>query len=44
MTDGSVGFSRPDIATFQLIASGSRPSDLQDFNKFFLPVLENSEH
>ena len=44
MTDGSVGFSRPDITTFQLIASGSRPSDMQDLNKVFLPVLENAEH
>jgi len=44
MTDGSVGFSRPDITTFQLIASGSRPTDIQDLNKFFLPILENGEH
>ena len=43
MTDGSVGFARPDVATFQLIASGSRPTDIQDLNKNFLPVLENAE-
>ncbi|HWC61804.1 MAG TPA: prepilin-type N-terminal cleavage/methylation domain-containing protein [Verrucomicrobiae bacterium] len=39
-TDGSVGFAKPDITTFNLIASGSRPSDIQDLNKNFLPILE----
>ena len=38
-TDGSVAFSKPDVATFQLVLSG-RPSDIQDFNINFLPVLE----
>lgn len=43
MTDGSVGFARVDIATFQLIASGARPTDIQDLNNNFLPALETAE-
>jgi len=43
MTDGSVGFAKPDIATFQLIAGGARPSDIQDLNNNFLPTLEQAE-
>jgi prepilin-type N-terminal cleavage/methylation domain-containing protein len=39
-TDGSVGFAKPGIATFNLIAAGGRPSDIQDLNNNFLPVLE----
>jgi hypothetical protein len=39
-TDSSVGFSKPPIAVFNLIAAGGRPSDLQDLNNYFLPVLE----
>ena len=41
-TDGSVSFAKPDIATSQLIASGTRPTDLQDLNKVFLPLLEQA--
>jgi hypothetical protein len=39
-TDGSVGFSKPDAATYALIAGG-RPTDIQDLNNYFLPILEN---
>jgi prepilin-type N-terminal cleavage/methylation domain-containing protein len=42
MTDGSVGFSKPDTATFNLIAAGGRPSDIQDLNLNFLPGLEQA--
>ena len=42
MTDGSVSFSKPDVATFALIAAGGRPRDIQDLNTFFLPILEQS--
>jgi len=38
-TDGSVAFSRPDGATYALI-SGGRPTDIQDLNNYFLPILE----
>jgi prepilin-type N-terminal cleavage/methylation domain-containing protein len=44
MTDGSVGFSKVDIATYNLIGAGGRPSDIQDLNKNFLPALETNEH
>jgi prepilin-type N-terminal cleavage/methylation domain-containing protein len=40
-TDGSVAFSKPDVATFNLIAGG-RPRDIQDLNTYFLPVLEQA--
>jgi prepilin-type N-terminal cleavage/methylation domain-containing protein len=43
MTDGSVGFAKVDNATIQLIMSG-HPSDIQDLNKNYLPILENAEH
>jgi prepilin-type N-terminal cleavage/methylation domain-containing protein len=43
MTDGSVGFSKVDVDTFKLIIGG-RPSDIQDLNKNFLPLLEINEH
>jgi prepilin-type N-terminal cleavage/methylation domain-containing protein len=43
MTDCSVGFAKPDIATFQLIAGGARPSNIQDLNTYFLPILEQAE-
>jgi prepilin-type N-terminal cleavage/methylation domain-containing protein len=39
-TDGSVVFSKPDPATYALIAAGGRPSDIQDLNTVFLPILE----
>jgi prepilin-type N-terminal cleavage/methylation domain-containing protein len=39
-TDGSVAFSKPDVATFALIYGG-RPTDIQDLNTYFLPILEN---
>ena len=38
-TDGSVAFSKPDVATFALVLGG-RPTDIQDFNNNFLPILE----
>ena len=41
-TDNSVAFSKPDATTFGLIAAGGRPSDLQDFMKNFVPILEQS--
>ena len=40
-TDGSVGFAKPDIATFQLVLGG-RPSNIQDLNTYFLPILEQA--
>jgi prepilin-type N-terminal cleavage/methylation domain-containing protein len=40
-TDGSVVFSRPDAATYGLI-SGGRPTDIQDLNNYFLPILEGA--
>jgi len=43
MTDGSVGFAKVDIATIQLILSGAHPTDLQDFNKNYLPIMEAAE-
>jgi prepilin-type N-terminal cleavage/methylation domain-containing protein len=43
MTDGSVGFAKVDNATIQLILSGGHPSDIQDLNKNYLPILENAE-
>jgi prepilin-type N-terminal cleavage/methylation domain-containing protein len=39
-TDGSTLFSKPDPATYALIAGG-RPTDIQDLNNYFLPILEN---
>ncbi len=42
MTDGSVGFAKVDTATIQLIMSG-HPTDIQDLNKNYLPILENAE-
>jgi len=41
-TDGSVGFSRVDVATFNLILSGGHPSDIQDLNKNYLPIMEQA--
>ena len=41
-TDGSVGFSRVDVATMNLIMSGAHPSDMQDLNKNYLPIMEQS--
>ncbi len=41
MTDGSVCFSKPDTATYGLITAG-RPSDIQDLNNYFLPILEQN--
>ena len=38
-TDGSTLFSKPDPATFALIYGG-RPSNIQDLNTVFLPILE----
>jgi prepilin-type N-terminal cleavage/methylation domain-containing protein len=38
-TDGSVAFSVPDAATYALI-EGGRPTDIQDLNNYFLPILE----
>jgi prepilin-type N-terminal cleavage/methylation domain-containing protein len=40
-TDGSTMFSKPDPATYALIASG-RPSNIQDLNTVFLPILEEN--
>jgi prepilin-type N-terminal cleavage/methylation domain-containing protein len=40
-TDGSVAFSKPDVATFALILGG-RPTDIQDLNNYFLPILETN--
>ena len=40
-TDGSVAFSKPPPTTFALIFAG-RPTDLQDLNANFLPILENA--
>jgi len=40
-TDGSTMFSKPDPATYALIASG-RPSNIQDLNTVFLPILEDA--
>ena len=42
-TDGSTMFSKPDQATFALIFAG-RPSNLQDLNTVFLPILEAAAH
>jgi hypothetical protein len=42
MTDGSVGFAKPDTASFQLVFGG-RPSNIQDLNTYFLPILEQAE-
>jgi hypothetical protein len=38
-----VGFAKVDNATIQLILSGGHPSDIQDLNKNYLPILENAE-
>ena len=39
-TDGSVAFSKPDPATFNLITTGGgRPSSIDDLNETFLPIL-----
>jgi hypothetical protein len=43
MTDGSVGFARPDVNTYQLISSGAHPTDIQELNTRFLPILETAE-
>jgi prepilin-type N-terminal cleavage/methylation domain-containing protein len=40
-TDGSVAFSKPDVGTYALIYGG-RPTDIQDLNTYFLPILENA--
>ena len=40
-TDGSTQFSKPDPATFALIFAG-RPSNIQDLNTVFLPILEQA--
>jgi hypothetical protein len=41
-TDGSTHFSKPDPATFKLVVTGGRPSNIGDLNNFFLPILEQN--
>jgi prepilin-type N-terminal cleavage/methylation domain-containing protein len=41
-TDGSVAFSKVDVATINLILSGGHPKDIQDLNNAYLPVMEQS--
>jgi len=43
MTDGSVGFAKVNNDMLQQIMSG-HPSDIQDLNKNYLPVLEQNEN
>jgi len=43
MTDGSVGFAKVDITLLQQVMSG-HPSDIQELNKVYLPVLEQNEN
>jgi prepilin-type N-terminal cleavage/methylation domain-containing protein len=39
-TDGSTMFSKPDAATYALIAAGNYPADIEDLTVKILPVLE----
>jgi prepilin-type N-terminal cleavage/methylation domain-containing protein len=39
-TDGHVGFSKPDPATYSLVINGGRPSSIYDLCEVFLPTLE----
>jgi prepilin-type N-terminal cleavage/methylation domain-containing protein len=43
MTDGSVGFAKVNINMLQQIMTG-HPSDIQELNKVYLPVLEQNEN
>jgi len=43
MTDGSVGFAKVNNDMIQQILSG-HPTDLQDLNKNYLPILEQNEN
>jgi len=43
MTDGSVGFAKVNTDMIQQILSG-HPTDLQELNKVYLPVLEQNEN
>ena len=40
-TDGSVKFGKLDQAAFAIILGGGRPSDIDDFNKVFIPRFES---
>ena len=39
-TDGSINWSKPDPATYALIAVGTRPASIADLDTYFLPILE----
>lgn len=41
-TEGSVSFSKPDAATYDVIAKGGRPSSIGDLNTVFLWRLEQA--
>jgi type II secretory pathway pseudopilin PulG len=43
MTDGSVGFAKVDNSLIQQVLTG-HPSDIQELNKVYLPVLEQNEN
>jgi prepilin-type N-terminal cleavage/methylation domain-containing protein len=43
-TDGSVGFWKPDAATYRLIAGGTEPSDPVAFTESFDPLVVRKTH